>query len=114
MQKKVAVILKMTGWTQSLLPLLPPPLLVESVGIGVTSSILPILSPFLARALMADWAPGPGVLDSTPPLALSLMWTALMPTSLRALQTSMAASIAAYGEDSSLSALTFIPPVILV
>lgn len=30
---------------QSLLPLLPPGLLVESVGIGVTSSILPIFMP---------------------------------------------------------------------
>ena len=79
---------------QSLLPLLPPFFLVESVGIGVTSSILPILIPFLAMALMADWAPGPGVLDITPPLALILMWTALIPTSLRALATSTAASIA--------------------
>ena len=42
------------SFAQSLLPLLPPPPLVESVGIGVTSSILPILRPFLARALMAD------------------------------------------------------------
>ena len=80
--------------TQSLLPLLPPPLLVESVGTGVTSSILPILRPFLARALIADWAPGPGVFELTPPLALNLMWTALIPTSLRALQTSTEASIA--------------------
>ena len=78
----------------NLLPLLPPDFLVESVGIGVTSSILPILSPFLARALMADWAPGPGDLELVPPLPLSLMWTALIPTSLRALQTSTAASIA--------------------
>ena len=37
----------------NLLPLLPPAFLVESVGIGVTSSILPILSPKRAKALMA-------------------------------------------------------------
>lgn len=43
---------------------------------------------------MADWAPGPGVLVEAPPLPLSLMWTALIPTSWRALQTSTAASIA--------------------
>ena len=28
---------------------------------GVQSSILPIFMPALARALRADWAPGPGV-----------------------------------------------------
>lgn len=37
----------------NLLPLLPPGLLVESVGIGVTSSIRPILSPRRANALNA-------------------------------------------------------------
>ena len=37
----------------NLLPLLPPCLLVESVGIGVTSSILPIFIPYLANALKA-------------------------------------------------------------
>jgi hypothetical protein len=79
---------------QSLLPLRPPFLLVESVGIGVTSSILPILRPFLARALMALCAPGPGVLTPTPPLPLNLMWIALIPTTWRALQTSTEASIA--------------------
>ena len=46
----------------SLLPLRPPFLLVLSEGIGVTSSILPIFIPDLARALSADCAPGPGVL----------------------------------------------------
>merc|ERR1711937_620974 len=81
--------------SHNLLPLLPPDLLVVSVGIGVTSSILPILRPLRARALIADWAPGPMFLDSWPPLPLSLMCTALIPTSLRALQTSTAASIAA-------------------
>jgi len=40
-------------FNHNLLPLLPPSLLVVSVGIGVTSSILPILKPDLARALMA-------------------------------------------------------------
>ena len=38
---------------QSLLPLLPPALLVLSVGIGVTSSILPIFIPKRASALKA-------------------------------------------------------------
>ena len=33
-----------------------------SEGIGVTSSILPIFIPALAKALSADCAPGPGVL----------------------------------------------------
>ena len=58
---------------QSLRPFLPPFLLVVSVGIGVTSSILPILMPLRAIALRADWAPGPGALSPVPPLALSLM-----------------------------------------
>ena len=84
-----------------------------SVGIGVTSSILPILIPFLAMALRADWAPGPGALSPVPPLALSLIWTAVIPSCLSLFTTSTAAIIAAYGEDSSLSDLTFIPPVTL-
>ena len=37
----------------NLLPLLPPFFLVESDGIGVTSSIRPILRPDLAKALKA-------------------------------------------------------------
>jgi len=41
-------------------------LLVESVGIGVTSSILPILIPALAIALKAVYAPGPGALIEVP------------------------------------------------
>lgn len=105
-----------TGKTQhsyNLLPLLPPFLLVESEGTGVTSSILPILKPDLAKALKADWPPGPGVLVLVPPVALILTWTAVIPTSLHFSATSWAANIAAYGEDSSLSALTFIPPVTL-
>lgn len=43
------------------LPLRPPFLRVESDGIGVTSSIRPIFIPDRAKALSADWAPGPGV-----------------------------------------------------
>ena len=80
---------------------------------GVTSSILPILIPFLAIALKADWAPGPGALSPVPPLALNLMWTAVMFKDLSLLTTSTAAIIAAYGDDSSLSDFTFMPPVTL-
>ena len=47
---------------QSLRPLRPPFRRVLSVGMGVTSSILPIFIPARARALRADCAPGPGVL----------------------------------------------------
>lgn len=46
-----------------------------------------------------------------PPVARSLMCRAVMPSSLHLWATSWAASMAAYGEDSSLSAFTFIPPV---
>jgi len=73
--------------------------------------ILPILIPDRARALSADWAPGPGVLVPVPPVALNLTCNAVIPTSLHLTATSWAANIAAYGEDSSRSALTFIPPV---
>ena len=45
----------------NLLPRLDPFRLVESVGIGVTSSILPIFNPARANARRADCAPGPGV-----------------------------------------------------
>ena len=41
----------------------------------------PILMPDRAKALSADCAPGPGVLVLFPPVARSLMWTALMPSS---------------------------------
>ena len=87
----------------NLLPLLPPGLLVLSVGIGVTSSIRPIFIPKRARALRAAYAPGPGYLVSTPkvikivlvpPLALSLMWRALILSSLSLSTTSLAAYIA--------------------
>lgn len=60
------VVMYYTVSLHNLLPLLPPGLRVESVGIGVTSSILPILRPRRARALRAAWAPGPGCLVSTP------------------------------------------------
>lgn len=43
----------------------------------------PILMPDLARALSADWAPGPGVLVLFPPVARSLMWRAVIPSSCR-------------------------------
>ena len=52
--------------SHSLLPLLPPGLLVVSVGIGVTSSIRPIFMPKRASALRAAYAPGPGCLVPTP------------------------------------------------
>lgn len=92
-------------------PRRPPFLRVLSEGMGVTSSIRPIFIPERARALSADWAPGPGVLVLFPPVARSLMWRAVMPSSLHLWATSWAANMAAYGEDSSRSAFTFIPPV---
>lgn len=48
-----------------------------------------------------------------PPLALNLMCKALIFNYLSLSNTSFAACIAAYGDDSSLSDLTFIPPVTL-
>jgi len=114
-------------------PRRPPFLLVLSDGVGVTSSILPIFIPARARARSADWAPGPGVLVplpvdlcqkiaqtcsrgsyNVPPVARILTWRALMPSSLQRAATSCAANMAAYGEDSSRSALTFMPPVTLL
>ena len=95
----------------NLLPRRPPFLLVASDGIGVTSSIRPIFIPERARARSADWAPGPGVFVFVPPVALSLMCNAVMPTVLHFSATSCAANIAAYGDASSRSAFTFIPPV---
>ena len=92
-------------------PRRPPFLRVLSEGMGVTSSIRPIFIPERARALRADWAPGPGVLVLFPPVARSLMCRAVMPNSLHLWATSWAANMAAYGEDSSRSAFTFIPPV---
>ena len=111
-------------------PLLPPFLLVESVGMGVTSSIRPILIPARASARRADWAPGPGVFEpfpkqdqykmsreiqgkwkeKVPPVARILICRAVIPSSLHRAATSWAANIAAQGELSSRSAFTFIPP----
>lgn len=54
-------------------PRRPPFLRVESVGIGVTSSIRPMPIPARAKARSAAWAPGPGVLVLLPPVARSLM-----------------------------------------
>jgi len=54
------------------LPRRPPFLRVVSVGIGVVSSIRPILSPERASARNADWAPGPGVFVLFPPVARNL------------------------------------------
>ena len=52
------------------LPRLEPLRRVLSVGIGVTSSILPIFNPARARARRADWAPGPGDLVRLPPVII--------------------------------------------
>lgn len=46
-----------------------------------------------------------------PPVALIFTCRAVMPSSLQRVATSCAANMAAYGEDSSRSALTFMPPV---
>lgn len=72
----------------SLRPRLPPFLRVVSDGIGVTSSIRPILIEERARALKADWAPGPGVFVRLPPVALSLIWRAVIPKLLHFSATS--------------------------
>lgn len=72
----------------SLRPRLPPFLRVESEGTGVTSSMRPIFIPERARALSADWAPGPGVFVLLPPVARSLMCSAVMPRVLHFSATS--------------------------
>ena len=59
----------------------------------------PMRRPERARARSADCAPGPGVFERVPPVALSLMCRAVMPSSLQRTATSWAASIAAYGDD---------------
>merc|ERR1712029_1169790 len=46
-----------------------------------------------------------------PPVPRILTWRAVTPSSLHLAATSCAASIAAYRDDSSRSALTFMPPV---
>jgi len=62
---------------------------------------------------MAACAPGPGVLASGPPGARTLMCMAVIPLSLATVAAWDAALMAAYGEDSSLSAFTNIPPEVL-
>jgi len=70
-------------------------------------------NPALARALIAAWAPGPGVLASDPPGARTFMCMAVIPLSLATEAAWAAARIAAYGDDSSRSALTCMPPELL-
>lgn len=76
----------------------------------MTSSMRSIRKPALAKALMAAWAPGPGVLGPAPPGALTFMCIAVMPLSFATSAASDAARIAAYGEDSILLAFTTMPP----
>ena len=77
------------------LPLLPPGLLVPSWGTGVTSSIRSIRKPNLARARIAAWAPGPGVLGPDPPGARTFMCMAVMPLSRAISAAAVAARMAA-------------------
>lgn len=77
------------------------------------SSMRSILKPALAKALMAACAPGPGVLGPDPPGALTLMCMAVIPLSFATSAAADAARMAAYGEDSILSAFTNIPPDVL-
>lgn len=74
--------------TYNLRPRLPPFLLVESEGIGVTSSIRPIFMAERANARRADCAPGPGVFVLFPPVARSLMCRAVIPRDLHFSATS--------------------------
>ena len=55
--------------------------LVLSVGMGVQSSMRPIFRPERESARSADWAPGPGVFVLLPPVARSLMCSAVTPSS---------------------------------
>jgi hypothetical protein len=84
---------KRIGYTR--LPLLPPGLLVPSWGIGVTSSMRSMRKPNLAKALMAAWAPGPGVLGPDPPGARTFMCIAVIPLSRATSAAAVAARIAA-------------------
>ncbi len=70
----------------------------------------PMRKPARAMARMAAWAPGPGVLAPEPPGARTLMCTAVIPLSLATVAAALAARMAAYGDDSSRSAFTNIPP----
>lgn len=83
-----------------------------SCGIGVTSSMRSMRKPNLANALMAACAPGPGVRGPAPPGARTLMCMAVMPLSRATSAAPVAARIAAYGDDSMRSALTYIPPLV--
>jgi len=84
---------KWIGYTR--LPLLPPGLLVPSWGIGVTSSMRSMRKPNLAKALMAAWAPGPGVRGPDPPGARTLMCIAVIPLSRATSAAAVAARMAA-------------------
>ena len=77
----------------------------------MTSSMRPMRNPALAKARIAAWAPGPGVLAPDPPGARTFMCMAVMPLSLATVATWLAHLMAAYGEDSSRSALTNMPPL---
>jgi hypothetical protein len=77
LKKRIRVNARTNDYTRR--PLLPPGFLVVSCGTGVTSSILPILKPALASALIAACAPGPGILGPTPPTALTRIWSAVIP-----------------------------------
>ena len=70
-------------------------------------------NPALARARMAAWAPGPGVLAPDPPGARTFMCMAVIPLSIATEAAWAAARMAAYGDDSSRSALTNMPPEVL-
>ena len=65
-----------------------------SCGTGVTSSMRSMRKPNLARARMAAWAPGPGVLGPEPPGARTLIWMAVMPLSLAVSAAAVAARMA--------------------
>ena len=58
-------------------PRRPPEWRQPSVGIGVVSSMRPILRPPRAMARSAAWKPGPGVLVAEPPVARTLRWMAV-------------------------------------
>ena len=61
---------------------------VQSVGVGVASSILPIFMLTRASARSAFCAPSPGVLVFVPPVIRNLMWRAVVPVSLHLARTS--------------------------
>lgn len=71
----------------------------------------PMRNPALAKARIAACAPGPGVLGPDPPGARTFMWMAVMPLSFAVCATWLAHLMAAYGEDSSRSAFTNMPPL---